>query len=83
MIVVRVYLKSGQRFDVCAEGVGCKYNGLTGELTSFNYTGAVSGIPLYEKRCPYWGVVDMVRGADGKSRSVLGCRRVNGVLHNE
>lgn len=37
----------------------------------------------YEKRCPYWGVVDMVRGADGKSRSVWGCRRVNEVLHNE
>lgn len=47
MIVVRVYLKSGQRFDVCAEGVKCKYSGLTGELTSFNYTGAVSGIPVY------------------------------------
>lgn len=47
MIVVRVYLKSGQHFDVCAEGVECKYNGLTGALTSFNYTGAVSGIPVY------------------------------------
>ena len=47
MIVVRVYLKSGQHFDVCAEDVKCKYNGLTGELTSFNYTGAVSGIPIY------------------------------------
>lgn len=47
MIVVRVYLKSGQHFDVCAEDVKCKYNGLTCELTSFNYTGAVSGIPVY------------------------------------
>lgn len=47
MIVVRVYLKSGQHFDVCAEGVECKYNRLTGELTSFSYTGAVSGIPVY------------------------------------
>lgn len=47
MTVVRVYLKSGQHFDVCAEGVECKYNGLTGELTSFNYTGAVSGIPVH------------------------------------
>lgn len=47
MIVVRVYLKSGQHFDVCAKGVECKYNGLTGELTSFNYSGAVSGIPVY------------------------------------
>ena len=47
MIVVRVYLKSGQHFDVCAEGVKCEYSRLTGELTSFNYTGAVSGIPVY------------------------------------
>ena len=47
MIVVRVYLKSGQRFDVCAEDVKCGYNRLTGELTSFNYTDAVSGIPVY------------------------------------
>lgn len=47
MIVVRVYLKSGQHFDVCAEEVKCKYSGLTGELTSFGYTGAVSGIPVY------------------------------------
>jgi hypothetical protein len=42
-----IYLKSGQCFDVCAEGVDCKYSGLTGELTSFSYTGAVSGIPVY------------------------------------
>ena len=47
MTVVRVYLKSGQHFDVCAEGVKCKYNCSTGELTSFSYTGAVSGIPIY------------------------------------
>lgn len=47
MIFVRVYLKSGHHFDVCAEDVKCRYNGLTGELTSFSYTGAVSGIPLY------------------------------------
>ena len=47
MIVVRVYLKSGQHFDVCAEDVKCGYSGLTGELTSFSYTGAVSGIPVY------------------------------------
>ena len=37
----------------------------------------------YGKRCPYWGIVDMVRGADSKSRSVSGCRRVNEALHNE
>ena len=37
----------------------------------------------YGKQCPYWGVVDMVRGADGNSQSVVGCRRVNEALHNE
>lgn len=37
----------------------------------------------YEERCPYWGIVDMVRGADGKYQSVVGCRRVNEVLCNE
>ena len=35
------------------------------------------------ERCPYWGIVDMVRGADSKSRSVSGCRRVNEALCNE
>lgn len=47
MTVVRVYLKSGQHFDVCAEGVKGERSGLTGELTSFNCTGAVSGVPVY------------------------------------
>lgn len=37
----------------------------------------------YGKRYPYWGVVDMVRGDDGKSQSVLGCRRVNEAFCNE
>ena len=47
MIVVRVYLKSGQHFDVCAEDVECKYSRLTGEFIFFSYAGAVSGIPVY------------------------------------
>lgn len=47
MTVVRVYLASGQHFDTCAENIKCKYSGLTGELTSFNYTDAVRGIPIY------------------------------------
>lgn len=34
----------------------------------------------YGMRCPYWGIVDMVRGTDGKSQSVYGCRRANEVL---
>lgn len=37
----------------------------------------------YGERCPYWGITGMVRGADSKSRSVWGCRRVNEVLHSE
>lgn len=37
----------------------------------------------YGKRCPYWGIVDMVRGADGKSQSVRWCCRVNEALCNE
>lgn len=37
----------------------------------------------YEERCPYWGISGMVRGADGKPRSVWGCRRVSEVFHNE
>lgn len=47
MTVVRVYLASGQHFDTCAENIKCKYSGLTDELTSFNYTDAVRGIPIY------------------------------------
>lgn len=35
------------------------------------------------ERCPYWGVVGVVRGADGKPQSVRGCRRVNEVLRDE
>lgn len=37
----------------------------------------------YGKRCPYWGITGMIKNTDGKSQSVLGCRRVNEVLHNE
>lgn len=36
----------------------------------------------YGKRCPYWGITGMVRVVDGKPQSVVGCRRVNEVLHN-
>lgn len=37
----------------------------------------------YGERCPYWGIAGMGRDADGKPRSVLGCRRVNEVLRDE
>ena len=47
MITLRVFLKSGQSFDVRAEKGVCKYNSVTGELSSFKYEGAVAGIPIY------------------------------------
>ena len=47
MTAVRVYLTSGQHFDICAENVKCGYKGLTGELTSLKYIDAVRGAPIY------------------------------------
>lgn len=72
MIVVRVYLKSGQHFDVCAEDVKCHYNGLTGDLTSFSYTGAVSGIPIYLDISEVEAVVQLKAcgGGDDESEEV-------------
>lgn len=46
MAKVKVYLKSGQCFDVVAEKIVCRYGTLTGELTSFRYEGATE-FPLY------------------------------------
>lgn len=46
MVKAKVYLKSGQCFDVAAEKIVCKYNTLTGELTSFKYEGATE-YPIY------------------------------------
>lgn len=46
MAKVKVYLKSGQCFDVAAEKILCKYNTITGELTSFKYEGATE-FPIY------------------------------------
>lgn len=69
MTVVRVYLASGQHFDTCAENVKCKYNGLTGELTSFNYADAVRGIPIYLNINKVEAVVQLnVNGGDDDER---------------
>nr|DAH31969.1 MAG TPA: hypothetical protein [Caudoviricetes sp.] len=46
MVKAKVYLKSGQCFDVAAEKIVCKYNTITGGLTSFKYEGAVE-FPIY------------------------------------
>ena len=37
MVKVKVYLKTGQCFDVVAKKIWCNYSTLTGELTSFKY----------------------------------------------
>lgn len=37
----------------------------------------------YGERCPYWGIAGVVRDADGKPRSIWGCRRVNEALRDE
>lgn len=47
MITLRVFLKSGQSFDLRAESGSCRYNNITGDLVSFEYKGAVAGIPIY------------------------------------
>lgn len=46
MTKVKIYLKSGQCFDVVAKKVECKYNTFTGELTSFKYEDGLEA-PIY------------------------------------
>lgn len=46
MTKVKVYLKTGQSFDVVAKKIWCKYNTITGELTSFKYEGGLE-VPIY------------------------------------
>ena len=46
MTKAKVYLKTGQCFDVVAEKIICKYNTFTGELTSFKCEDGIEG-PLY------------------------------------
>ena len=46
MVKAKVYLKTGQSFDVVAEKIWCKYNTITGELTSFKYEKGLE-VPIY------------------------------------
>ena len=39
MVKVKVYLKTGQCFDVVAKKIWCNYSTFTGELTSFKSVG--------------------------------------------
>lgn len=46
MIKAKVYLKTGQSFDVVAKKIWCKYSTITGELTSFKYEDGLE-VPIY------------------------------------
>lgn len=46
MVKAKVYLKTGQCFDVVAKKIWCKYSSLTGELTSFKYEEGLE-VPIY------------------------------------
>ena len=46
MVKAKVYLKTGQCFDVVAKKIWCNYSTFTGELTSFKYEGGLEG-PIY------------------------------------
>ncbi len=46
MVKAKVYLKTGQSFDVVAKKIWCKYNTITGELTSFKYEDGLE-VPIY------------------------------------
>ena len=46
MIKAKIYLKTGQCFDVLADRISCKYNNLTGELIAFQYSGGAQ-FPIY------------------------------------
>ena len=59
MITLRVFLKSGQSFDLRAESGSCSYNNITGELVSFAYNDAVAGIPIYLNPTQVEAIVQM------------------------
>lgn len=46
MVKAKVYLKTGQSFDVVAKKIWCKYSTITGELTSFKYEEGLE-VPIY------------------------------------
>ena len=46
MVKAKVYLKTGQCFDLVAKKIWRKYNNTTGELTSFKYEDGLE-VPIY------------------------------------
>lgn len=65
MTKAKVYLKSGQCFDVVAEEIVCKHSLLTGELTSFSFEDGVE-FPIYLDLAQ---VVAVVQLQDDKSEN--------------
>lgn len=47
MYTFRIFLKSGQYFDVIADKISCIRNKVTGEFLGLSYEGCIAGIPLY------------------------------------
>ena len=62
-------------------GLVCPW--LPSTLVSDDGGRAMAFADCYGERCPYWGIAGMVRDADGKPRSIWGCRRVNEALRDE
>ena len=66
MVKAKVYLKTGQSFDVVAKKIWCKYNTFTGELTSFKYEDGLE-VPIY---LDVTQVIAVVRFQDDEGENV-------------
>lgn len=66
MVKAKVYLKTGQSFDVVAKKIWCKYNTFRGELTSFKYEDGLE-VPIY---LDVTQVVAVVRLQDDEGENV-------------
>lgn len=65
MINIKVYLKSGQCFNVIAKNFSCKYDSLTGRLISFKCEDAVEA-PIYLDVTQVVAIVQCQGDRDGK-----------------
>ena len=70
MVKVKVYLKTGQCFDVVAKKIWCNYNTFTGELTSFKYEDGLE-VPIYLDVTQVVAVVQL-QDAEGENVSDTG-----------
>ena len=70
MVKAKVYLKTGQSFDVIAKKIWYKYNTITGELTSFKYEDGLE-VPIYLDVTQVVAVVQL-QDAEGENVSDTG-----------